>query len=282
MPLHPTPILRVAPRLFCLGLLLAGVVRLSAQNVFVCLGGKNNLPSIIQIPAPGHGWDYSAAAPAPGVQWNRVRRPVGVDVTDPSLSKDQSAVRLGIHDIDTSTNLSLVDPQGNPTGVKLDIRMEVLRLATDKPRSEPSVHNKSTGAIPAGLMDTAWRVYLPENRLRFTISNLPPGRRYALYCYGTAVDPAKNPAGDGEGARFTLEKDNISPGSAGTIETTGGFYGGIYTFSPETDRVSLSPAGTTWGRLYAVADDQGRIQFFTTRNANSRQYVNGFQLIDNK
>lgn len=282
MPPHHHPTLRVIPGVLCLGLFLAGGVRLSAQTAFVCLGGKTNLPSIIQIPAPGHGWDYSAAAPVPGVQWNRVRRPAGVDVTDPSIAKDQPRARLGIHDIDTAKNLPLIDPQGNPTGVKLDIHVEILRLATDKPRSEPTVHSKGAAAIPSGLMDTAWRVYLPDNRLRFTLSNLLPGHHYALYCYGTGVDPAKNPTGDGEGARFTLEKDNIPPGTAGTIETTGGFCGGIYTFSPETDRVSLSPAGTTWGRLYAVADDLGRIQFYTTRNANSRHYINGFQLIDNK
>lgn len=274
------PVHRLAPGLLCLGLLLATGVRSAAQNVFVCLGGKTNLTSIVSIPPPGHGWEHSAAAPVDGRQWNRIRRTAGVDVTDPALGDKQHAGRLGIQNLDTGDDVPLIDPRGADTGVRLNIRMEIIHLAADKPRLEPAAYNRRGDASPVGLMDAVWRVYLPENRLRFSLSGLVPGRRYALYCYGACSDPGRNPSGEGEGARFTLEKNNIPSGTSGTAETVGGYFGSIYTFSPETNQITLSPSGTTWVRLDAVADDAGFVRFYTGQNSHKRHFMNGFQLVE--
>lgn len=279
--MHPcSSIHRLAAGLFCLGILLSATVRSAAQNVFVSLAGKTNLTSIVSIPAPGHGWDYSAAAPVDGRQWNRIRRTAGVDVTDPALGDPKHAGRLGIHDLDTGDDVPLIDPRGTDTGVRLNIRMEILYLSADKPRYEPAAYNRRGDASPVGLMDAVWRVYLPDNRLRFSLSGLVPGRRYALYCYGACADPVRNPSGEGEGARFTLEKKNIPFGTSGTAETVGGYFGSIFTFSPETNQIALSPAGTTWVRLDAIADDTGFIRFFTGLNSHKRHFMNGFQLVE--
>ena len=238
------------------------------------------MASIISIPPPGHGWTYSAVAPVPGEHWNRIRRTAGVDITDPSVAGAAGAARLGIHPLDTASDISLVDPEGSPTNAHLNIQLEVLTLATDKSRTEPAIHSKSQGAVPIGLMDSAWRVFLPKNALHFTLTGLAPGKAYDLYLYGASVDMVSNPDGLGEGARFTLAPANVAPGSPGTVETTGGFCGSIYTFNPETDRMAPSPAGTTWAKLSVVADAQGILKFSTGQNAEKRHYVNGFQLVE--
>lgn len=276
----PHSIHRLALGLLCSSLFLTLSPRSAAQNVFVCLAGKTNLSSIVSIPAPGHGWDYAAAAPVAGAQWNRIRRTAGVDVTDPALGDEKHAGRIGIHDLDTGKDIPLIDPNGNETGVRLNIGAEIIHLAADKPRVEPSAYNRRGDASPVGLMDAVWRVYLPENRLRFSLSGLVPGRRYSLYCYGACADPARNPSGKGEGARFTLEKGYVPTGASGTAETVGGYYGSIYTFSPETNQIALSPAGTTWTRLDAIADDAGSLVFFTGQNSHKRHFMNGFQLVE--
>jgi hypothetical protein len=251
-----------------------------AQTVFVCLGGKAKMASVITIPAPGHGWEFSAAAPVPGVHWNRIKRTAGVDATDPALAEGKaSAIRLGVHPLDSAEDVALMDPAGNPTAARLGIRIEIRALATDKPRAEPAIHSKSKGAVPTELMESAWRVYLPDNSLIFTLNGLVPAQPYELYFYGSCVDPVSNPDGAGEGARFTLAQENVAPGGSGTVETKGGFGGGIYTFNPETNKMAPSPAGTTWAKLSAVADARGRIEFRTSRNSEGRHYVNGFQLV---
>lgn len=259
---------------------LVGAASAHAQTVFVCLGGKAKMASVITIPAPGHGWEFSAAAPVPGTHWNRIKRTVGVDATDPALAGGEaSARRLGVHPLDTAEDVALMDPAGNPTTARLTIRIDVRTLATDKPRTEPAIHSKSKGAVPLELMESAWRVYLPDNSLVFSLGGLVPGQPYDLYFYGSCVDPVSNPDGAGEGARFTLAQDNIAVGGSGTTETKGGFGGGIYTFNPETDKMAPSPAGTTWTKLPAVADARGRIEFKSSRNSDGRHYVNGFQLV---
>ncbi len=265
------------------GMLLAGAGFARAQTVFVCLGGKAKMASVISIPPPGHGWDFSAAAPAPGTQWNRLRRTAGMDATDPALAGGEPRPSpLGVHVLDTADDVALMDPAGNPTTARLTVRLEIKSLASDKPRTEPAIHSKSKGAVPYDLMESAWRVYLPDNALHFTLGGLVPGQPYDLYLYGSCVDPVSNPDGLGEGARFTLDPANIPPGESGGVETVGGFGGGIYTYHPETDRMALTPPGSTWARLSALADPRGRINFKTTRNSEGRHYVNGFQLVEVK
>ncbi|MEY4489204.1 MAG: hypothetical protein RIQ79_1712 [Verrucomicrobiota bacterium] len=251
------------------------------QAVFVCLGGKDKRPSIITIPPPGRGWNYSAVAPVIGERWNRILRTDGVDVTDATIAPatTEGGSKLGVLALKTATNVPLVDPAGKPTRVKLTIQIEVKTLATDKPRSEPTIHGKSKEALPVGLMDTAWRVFLPNNALRFTLSGLVPGQPYDLYGYAGALDPAINPDGANDGARFTLTPQNIVAGTANTSETTGGFCASIQTYNPEADKISMSPIGSNWVRLSTVADSKGLISFTTTRNSNGRHFVNGFQLI---
>lgn len=253
-----------------------------AQTVFVCLGGKDSLPAVTPIPAPGHGWKYSAAAPVPGDLWNRILRTAGVTASSSSLSgtPEHSTSPAGFHPLDTATDVPLVDPQGDPTPIRLNIQLKLESFATDKPRSEPAIHSKSKGATPKGLMDAAWRVFLPKNSLVFTLNGLEPARHYDLYVYGSCVDMVSNPDGNGEGARFTLGPENVVPGNLATVETIGGFCSSIYTYNPEADRMTLTPAGTTWARLAVVADGEGRVVFSTGHNSSRRHYVNGFQLVD--
>ena len=276
-PLRPPAFARLPLAL----IVLAGAASAHAQTVFVCLGGKAKTASVISIPAPGHGWEFSAAAPVPGTQWNRIKRTSGVDATDPALAAGEPAAkRLGVHPLDTAEDVALMDPAGNPTTARLTVRLDIRSLASDKPRTEPAIHSKSKGAVPVELMESAWRVYLPDNSLLFTLNGLTPGRAYDLYLYASCVDPVSNPDGAGEGARFTLAQENIAAGGSGTTETKGGFGGGIYTFNPETDKMAPSPAGTTWTKLPAVADPRGRIEFKSSRNSDGRHYVNGFQLVE--
>lgn len=252
-----------------------------SQTVFVCLGGKDKRASLITIPAPGRGWNYSGVAPILGEHWNRIMRTDGVDVTDASLVQAGPAKekKTGIHPLETARSVVLVDPAGKPTRVRLSIEMEVNTLATDKARTEPTIHSKSREALPAGLMDIAWRVYLPNNSLRFTLDGLVPGQAYDLYGYAGAQDATSNADGANDGAKFVLAAANVVAGAPSSAETTGGFFASIYTYIPETDRMAPSPAGANWVRLSAVADSQGRIGFSTTRNSNGRHFVNGFQLV---
>jgi len=250
------------------------------QAVFVSLGGKDSRKTVT-IPAPGYGWIHSAIAPVPGDTWNRVSRATGVNATSPSLAPAGSAEagKPGIYVLDTLDGVPLVDPAGKPTSVRLGVQVEIGTLATDKPRQEPSVHNKSKGALPAGLMDGAWRVFLPQNTLRFTLRGLVPGRTYDFYGYAAALDPANNPEGANDGALFTLAPPNRVAGSKGTAETKGGYCASVLTYDPDSGKISPSPSGTTWVALPAVADDQGRIEFSTGRNSSGRHFVNGFQLV---
>ena len=252
-----------------------------SQTVFVSLGGKDRHASVITIPVPGHGWNYSAVAPIPGEHWNRIRRTEGVDATDPAVAATTQAIggKLGSYVLNTANEVPLVDPTGKQTGLTLTIQIELNALAGDKSRFEPTTQSKGKQSIPAGLMDVAWRVYLPQNSLVFTVSGLTPGRAYDLYAYGAASDPATNADGAKDGARFTLAPPNCLPGVPATAETTGGFCASVHTYTVETDRIAPSPGGSTWVRLSAQADPKGKIRFSTSRNSNSRQFVNGFQLV---
>ena len=246
--------------------------------VFVCLGGKDRMSSVISIPPPGYGWEHSAVAPVPGDMWNRVARTAGIDATDPALAPG-TAPKKGIHTLDTADRVPLVDPSGKPTGVKLTIQLEISALATDKARVEPSIHSKSKGALPAGLMDAAWRVFLPQNSLRFVIEGLAPGRTYDLYAYAAALDPVNNKEGANDGALFTVAAANRPPGSKPSFETTGGYSASVITYNPDTNKIAPSPAGTTWVQFPVIADPTGRIEFSTGRNSFGRHFVNGFQLV---
>jgi hypothetical protein len=252
-----------------------------AQAIFVCLSGKAGPKSTVVIPAPGFGWNYSAAAPTGGDSWNRIPRPAAVDVTDPSLAPagGATAKKSGIHTLDTADNVALVDATGKPTNAKLTVRLEIATLATDKARSEPSIHSKSKGALPAGLMDVSWRVFLPQNTLHFSVTGLVPGQAYDLYGYAAALDPAKNLEGANDGAFFTLTAANRVAGSKGTAETQGGYCASVLTYNPESGKITPSPVGTTWIKLPAIADANGQVNFSTTRNSFGRHFVNGFQLV---
>lgn len=271
------------PGLFAL-LAVACPVVASAQDLFVCLSTKGNLQPALSIPQPGKGWTHSAAAPVAGTKWNRIRRPAGVDVTDPAIATAEApaAGKTGRFVVGEKESVPLVNANGEPTAARLSITVNVTALADDKPRAEPSFHSKSKQAAPAGLMDNAWRVYLEGNSLTFTVSGLVPGKKYDLYVYGATSDPqsSENPSGDGQGARFTLSTANVSGDSPASTETTGGFYASIYTFDPESGSFALSPAGSTWSKLKAAVDSEGVIRFSTSRNSGRQQYVNGFQLVE--
>lgn len=257
-----------------------------AQDLFVSLATKPSVQPVLTIPVPGNGWNYSAAAPVPGAMWNRIRRPAGIEATDPAIRTDNAtpAGKVGRHPlaIGEKESVPLVDALGRPTAARLSVTITLSSLATDKARSEPSFHSKSKQAVPAGLMDGAWRVYLEGNSLTFTVSGLVPGKPYDLYVYGAGNDPqsADNPSGEGQGIRCTLALANVAGGAPASAETLGGFHACLYTFNPETGLLSLSPSGTTWTKLSAVVDSEGAIRFSTSRNSRNSQYLNGFQLAE--
>jgi hypothetical protein len=290
MQRHPTPSMisssfrsvALASGLLALLSVAPGVA--FAQDIFVCLSTKPSLPATVVIPAPGNGWTHSAAAPVPGTKWNRIRRPSGVDVTDPSIGTANApgAGKTGRFVVGEKESVPLVDAGGEPTAARLSVAVNVTAFADDKPRSEPSFHSKSKQGAPVGLMDNAWRIYIEGNSLTFSVSGLVPGKSYDLYVYGATSDPqsSENPSGDGQGARFTLAIANVSGDSPASTETTGGFYSSIYTFNPESGAFALSPVGTTWAKLKAVVDSEGAIRFSTSRNSGRQQYINGFQLVE--
>jgi hypothetical protein len=265
-------------------MLASGAGLASAQDLFVALATKGNVQPLLAIPAPGNGWEHSAAAPVPGTQWNRVRRPAGIEATDPAIRAEPAAAvgKTGRFPLGENESVPLVDATGKPSAARLAISVNIASFANDKPRSEPTFHSKSKQAAPAGLMDGAWRVYLEGNGLVFTVSGLVPGKAYDLYVYGAGNDPRStdNPAGDGQGARFTLAVANTLGKDAGSAETSGGFYSSLYTFNPESGVITLSPVGTTWAKLGAVVDSDGVIRFSTGRNSRRSQYINGFQLVE--
>jgi hypothetical protein len=254
----------------------------SAQNLFVSLGVKNDQPAAISIPAPDHGWDYSAAAPLKSTTWNLVVRPPLINVTHASIPVDNQPGpgRLGAFPLGDPAGISLLDASGQATAARLAISLNVGTLATDKPRNEPSFQSKGY-ALPVGLMDKAWRVYLGGNSLLFTVTGLAPGKVYDLYLYGSANNPpsADNPSGEGQGARFTLAAANIPAGAPASAETMGAASANLYTFSSDRGGLSLTPAGTTWVKLKAVVDLNGSLCFSTSHNARRNQYINGFQLV---
>ena len=278
----PTPSPRLPLALFALLSVCPGLA--FAQDIFVCLSTKPNLSPTLAIAPPGNGWAHSAAAPVPGTKWNRIRRPAGVDVTDPAIATAEApgAGKAGRFVIGEKESVPLVDADGQPTAARLSIAVNVTAFADDKPRVEPSYHSKSKQAAPAGLMDNAWRIYLEGNSLTFSLSGLVPGKEYELYVYGATSDPqsTENPSGDGQGARFTLAVANVSGNSPASTETTGGFYSSLYTFNPESGALALSPLGTTWSKLKTVVDSEGAIRFSTSRNSGRQQYINGFQLVE--
>jgi hypothetical protein len=255
-----------------------------AQSVFVSLGIQTNKKSVQTIPVPGYGWNYSAAAAVPGETWNQISRPEPIDVTAPAVRTGGQAGtgRQGVFPLGDPAGVALVDSANQPTTVRLNITMKVENLSTDKPRAEPSFYNKSKGAIPEGLMNTAWRVYHSENSLGFTLSGLKPGKPYQLYIYAATFDAGStnNPTGEGSGARFNLAAGNVVEGHVGVGETAGGFLASLYTFDPETNKIALAPEGTTWIKLSAHADASGSITFNTQANAKRLQMINGFQLVD--
>lgn len=259
----------------------------SAQDLFVSLGTKNNQPAIVSVPAPGLGWDYSAVAPIGNDTWNRVPRPLGINITAPSVSVDNQpgAGRLGSFAVGDPAGIPLLDSSGKATAARLAISVNIGALAEDKARSEPSFHSKSRYAVPVGLMDKAWRVYLDKNSLVFTVTGLVPKKAYDLYLYGAASDSQSpdNPSGDGQGGRFTLAASNTPAGAPASAETTGGFCASLYIFNPQnTDGkgMALTPAGTTWVKLKAVVDSSGSLSFSTSRNSTKYQCINGFQLVE--
>lgn len=275
----------LGPAALALALSLAAS-RAEAQNLFVALTAKNNAAAVMAIPAPGNGWNYSAAAPVGGDKWNRIRRPAGVDATDPAIRDGEKSGngKTGRFPLGEFESVPLIDCLGNPTNARLAVSVNISALADDKLRFEPSVQAKSRNAVPVGLMEAAWRVYLEGNSLTFTISGLVAGKPYDLYVYGAASDPqsAENPSGDGTGGRFTLSLANVPDGAPAAAETTGGYYASLYTFNPEGGGMALTPPGTTWTKLRALADSGGAISFSTSRNSRRSHYVNGFQLIQAK
>lgn len=278
---------RFAPGLAALSVALTlTAARVEAQNIFVALTAKNNAAAVMAIPAPGNGWNHSAAAPVSGDKWNRIRRPAGVDATDPAIRDGEKTGngKIGRFSLGEFESVPLIDCLGNPTNVRLSTSVHIVSLADDKLRLEPSVQTKSRNAVPIGLMDSAWRVYLEKNSLAFTVSGLSAGKPYDLYLYGAASDPqsADNPSGEGSGGRFTLAMVNVPDGAPASAETAGGYYASLYTFNPEGGGMALTPAGTTWTKLRAIADSGGVISFSTSRNTRRSHYVNGFQLIQVK
>ena len=258
-----------------------------AQDLFVSLGVKNNQPATLSVPAPGFGWDYSAVAPIGNTTWNLVPRPALISITPPSIPVDNQpgSGRLGSFPLGNPAGMPLLDPSGRATAARLAISVNIGALATDKPRSEPAFHAKGRYAVPVGLMDKAWRIYLDKNSFVFTVTGLVPDKAYDLYLYAAAADPQSpdNPSGDRQGGRFTLDSANTPVGAPASAETTGGFCGSLYTFNPQnTDGkgMSLSPVGTTWVKLKAVVDSNGSLSFSTSRNSTHYQYINGFQLVE--
>ncbi len=232
-------------------------------------------PPVTDIPAPGNGWDFSAAAQYPGTKWNAAYVATGAVVADGNFTE---AAPFRINSLN---GVSLANPAGDPSGITL-----TGDLIVGSPRAgEPTNFNAANG-LPAGLMDQVWRVNNGGNYLRFTFDGLPAGAHYLFYGYAANANA-------NQGARYVLDPANSPTGAAETfIELTGRTVAstapGLFTTGGSQATLIpgalLNTAGTTdantqWGAMHAVATADGRVVVRTARGMGNHHYMNGFQLV---
>ena len=227
-----------------------------------------------EIPAPGGGWAWSAAAPVAGTTWNLIPRPTPI----PSNRN----TKPGLYVCNSANDTALASATGVAGAARLAISLDIQDLDPGASRTEPNGSRAGATELgPLGLMDTGWALYRPGNMSVHKVSGIKPDTHYLLYVYSSSE-------GNPGGARFTLDSANIPSGKPGHVETSGSPAGNVFqsaggTISPvppATPGTSSSPAdSTTWGRLHAVADASGSITFRTGKNSSGSHYVNGYQLI---
>ncbi|OAM87166.1 hypothetical protein AW736_24995, partial [Termitidicoccus mucosus] len=247
------------------------------QAVFVKLStdtapaaGVVTAATTFEIAAQGSGWDYSAAAPFPGITWNKILKPASAD--------EVNAKNASVGDFlpfSTASATALTAPDGLPTPVTLTMHLGVGNIRDRVEPSNGSGANTTLG--PAALMAQAWRVYDGSQTLRFTLDGLPAGTHYLVYFYGASL---------GRGARFTLADANIAAPAASWL-LTNGTSGNGEVFASADGIIGPKPAATPgdsvnntekpWGVLHAIADTDSKLTF--TASKGNDTYINGFQLI---
>jgi len=232
-------------------------------------------PPVADIPEPGNGWNFSAAARYPGTKWNAVYVATGAVVADGTFT-EESPFR-----INSLNAVSLVNPAGDPSGITL-----TGDLIVASPRAgEPTNFNAANG-LPAGLMDQVWRVNNGGNYLRFTFDGLPAGAHYLFYGYAANANP-------NQGARYVLDPANdpatapstfielsgrTESSSAPNLFTTSGGQTTVIPGAP-LNTAATTDSNTQWGAMHAVATAEGKIVIRTARGLGNHHYVNGFQLV---
>ncbi len=248
-------------------------VNLSTSQV--ASGAAPTAATTTTITPPGAGWAYSAAAPVAGTMWNNILRP------NPSIGSNSTST-VGQYICNSADGIALTSSTGEATGVTLSVWIDIQDLEGNTTRTEPnSSAAGSTVLGPAGLMGQAWRIYRGGNGSIHRFAGLTPGRHYFLYVYGTTTTT-------GQGAKFILDADNTPFGGATFVEVRGGNSGNIFTTDGSTyaltapapvNVASTSADNNSWGRLHAVADAGGTVEFRTAKNAANGQYLNGYQLV---
>ena len=218
------------------------------------------------INAPGTGWAYSAAAQVTGTTWNQILRP------NPLIGSGALNGTTGTFVCDSANAIGLSSATGAATNVKLTMNMVIADLESgSSTRVEPNTGAGGTTVLgPNGLMDNAWRIYRAGNTSTATLTGLTPGAHYFLYVYGSTT-------GATQGAKFTLNPDNVGSDDVASKSTAGGNSGNI--FSTDGTNYSLTAAGTTWQQFHSVSNSSGNLVIASGLNSGNGQYYNGLQLV---
>ncbi|MDP0500901.1 MAG: pectinesterase family protein [Verrucomicrobiota bacterium JB022] len=239
-------------------------VSVTLSTAQIAQGETPTAAETITIAPPGGGWAYSAVAPLEGQTFNVVKRP------NPAIGSNSLSTK-GTYPVNSATNLALADPNGQPSGVSLSVRLNIQDLDGNTTRTEPnSGSGGSSNLGPNGLMNEVWRIYRGGNSAEYELDGLPANAHYYVYFYGST-------GGDGQGCRYTFPAVNSPSDNVLTVETTGGNGGNV--FVENASQIEPVESGITWIRVHAKTDATGQLLFTTSKNANNGQYFGGFQLM---
>jgi hypothetical protein len=254
----------------------------------------------VTIPLGSHPTD--AAAPDTGTQWNSLQ------AVSTNLATAVTATSYILYE----QNLALVDSNGNPTGVTMDVypRLPSGKLDAFHISSNVSVGAGSDGLAPSPvnstdptnstndgysgssnnseLMGSEWISGGTAEGFAFTLFGLTPNGVYDLYVYGAGC--TANASG-GQGGRFegtsTILTDANGNTTGGTLNatnaTTNSVLGAENRSVFDASNNSATEQGLSWNELVLTADANGDLSFTEDRSSEAsggvKPALNGFQLV---
>jgi MYXO-CTERM domain-containing protein len=203
-------------------------------------------------------------------------------------------------------NLSLVDSNGNATGVTLNVynrlpssKLDGIHLGSQTAAGtdglNPSPLNNAatpanandgyaTGTAHNELMGTEWIANGTSEGFAFTLSGLSPNTNYSVYVYGTGNNAVGGQGGRFEGASTILTDANGNT-TGGTLNATNvttnndpaNQYRSVFdaTNSPDSEQ------GKSWNVLSLTSDANGQLSFVEDGKSPTggiKPALNGFQI----